>query len=257
MSSRVLTSLRLRSADAADRLRGRHDPLVPPRRLQFVGAGDFAATGDEFLGHLVDLAGLEPTCDVVDIGCGIGRIARPLARYLTSGSYAGFDVDPRGIAWCEKRYPPGRFHFTLADLRNARYNPTGAASARDYRFPYDDDRFDVAVMTSVVTHLQAPEAEHYLAESLRVLRPGGRLLATFFLLDDASRAALRAGRTTIPFPTDPEEAEMAVADPDLPEEAVAFDVAWVRERLDVRSIEPGTWRGAPGRSYQDIVIACA
>jgi SAM-dependent methyltransferase len=112
-------------------------------------------------------------------------------------------------------------------------------------------------MTSVVTHLQAPEAEHYLAESLRVLKPGGRLLATFFLLDDGSRAALRAGRTTIPFPIDTEEAEMAVADPDLPEEAVAFDERWVRERLDVRRIEPGTWRGTPGRSYQDIVVACA
>jgi hypothetical protein len=115
-------------------------------------------------------------------------------------------------------------------------------------------------MTSVVTHLQAPEAEHYLAEAVRVLRPGGRLLATFFLLDDASRAALRAGRTTIPFPIANEEAEMAIADPDLPEEAVAFDVAWVRERLDVRSIDPGTWRGMPSppaRSYQDIVIACA
>jgi SAM-dependent methyltransferase len=257
MPSRVATALKLRAADAADRVRGRHDPLVPPRRLQFVGAGDFAATGDEFLRHLTDLAGLNPASDVLDIGCGIGRIARPLASYLTTGTYAGFDVDPRGIAWCAERYPVERFRFTLADLHNARYNPAGTASARDYRFPYEDDRFDVAVMTSVVTHLQAPEAEHYLAESLRVLRPGGRLLATFFLLDADSRAALRAGRTTIPFPIDNEEAKMAVADPDLPEEAVAFDERWVRERLDVRSIDPGTWRGTPGRSYQDIVIACA
>ena len=258
MLHRAATALKLRCADAADRLRGRHDPLVPPRRLQFVGAGDFVATGDEFLGHLTQLAGLTPACDVVDIGCGIGRIARPLAAYLTTGTYAGFDVDPRGIAWCAQRYPADRFSFTLADLHNARYNPAGTASARDYRFPYEDDRFDVAVMTSVVTHLQAPEAEHYLAESMRVLRPGGRLLATFFLLDDDSRAALRAGRTTIPFPIDPEETEMAVADPDLPEEAVAFDVRWVRERLDVRSIDPGAWRGTPtARSYQDIVIACA
>jgi SAM-dependent methyltransferase len=255
--SRAVTALKLRSADAVDRVRGRHDPLVPPRRLQFVGAGDFVATGDEFLGHLVALADLTPQSDVVDIGCGIGRIARPLARFLTTGTYAGFDVDPRGIAWCAQRYPADRFSFALADLHNARYNPAGTASARDYRFPYADDRFDVAVMTSVVTHLQAPEAEHYLAEALRVLRPGGRLLATFFLLDDDSRAALRAGRTTIPFPTDDAEADMAVADPDLPEEAVAFDERWVRERLDVRAVHPGAWRGAPGPSYQDIVIACA
>lgn len=258
--SRAAIALKLRSADALDRVRGRHDPLVPPRRLQFVGAGDFAATGDEFLGHLIALADLTPRSDVVDIGCGIGRIARPLAGYLTSGRYAGFDVDPRGITWCAERYPADRFSFTLADLRNPRYNPDGAASARDFRFPYDDDAFDVAVMTSVVTHLQAPEAEHYLAEAQRVLRPGGRLLATFFLLDDDSRAALRAGRARLSFPPDDEESEMAVADPDLPEEAVAFDERWVRARLDVRRIEPGTWRGIPSppaRSYQDIVIACA
>lgn len=253
---RASTALRLRAADALDRLRGRHDPLVPPRRLQFVGAGDFLATGDEFLGHLVDLAGLEPRSDVLDVGCGIGRIARPLAGYLTTGRYAGFDVDPRGIAWCRERYPADRFRFDLVDLRNARYNPDGRLSPLDFRFPYDDDAFDVAIMTSVVTHLQAAECEHYLRETMRVLRPGGRLLATFFLLDDGSRAALRAGRTTIPF-HDFEEAEMAVSDPRLPEEAVAYDARWVRDRLDVRRIEPGTWRGTDGRSYQDIVIACA
>ncbi|MCW3008097.1 MAG: class SAM-dependent methyltransferase [Solirubrobacterales bacterium] len=259
LSARAATALRLRAHDALDRARGRNDPLIPPRRLQFVGAGDFAAVGDEFLGHLVDLAGLTPRSDVLDIGCGIGRVARPLAGYLDAdGSYAGFDVDPRGIEWCAARYPADRFSFALADLHNLRYNPTGTQSAREYRFPYADDAFDVALMTSVVTHLQAPEAGHYLAEAIRVLRPGGRLLATFFLLDDESRAAMRAQRTSLTF-QHPDE-EVAVADPALPEEAVAYDERWVRERLDVHSIEPGTWRGKPSasaRSYQDIVIACA
>src|SRR3954449_7001321 len=92
VQGRAATSLKLRAADALDRVAGRHDPLVPPRRLQFVGAGDFVATGDEFLGHLVALADLTPQSDVVDIGCGIGRIARPLAHFLTTGTYAGFDV---------------------------------------------------------------------------------------------------------------------------------------------------------------------
>jgi SAM-dependent methyltransferase len=257
-AARVATALRLRAHDALDRVSGRHDPLIPPRRLQFVGAGDFAAVGDEFVDHLTALAGLTPSSAVLDVGCGIGRVARPLVDYLdATGSYAGFDVDPRGIAWCRERYPADRFSFTLADLHNLRYNPTGTQSAREYRFPYPDDAFDVALMTSVVTHLQEPEAEHYLAEAIRVLRPGGRLLATFFLLDDASRAALRDGRTALTF-QHPDQ-EVAVADPTLPEEAVAYDVRWVRERLDVRSIDTGTWRGDPagGLSYQDIVVACA
>jgi SAM-dependent methyltransferase len=256
VSGRAATALKLRAQDALDRVSGRQDPLIPPRRLQFVGAGDFAAVGDEFLGHLVDRAGLTPGSAVLDVGCGIGRVARPLAGYLGGGgSYAGFDVDPRGIAWCAARYPEDRFSFVLADLHNRRYNPGGTQPAREYRFPYADDAFDVALMTSVVTHLQAPECEHYLAEAIRVLRPGGRLLATFFLLDDDSRAAMREQRTSLTF-QHPEK-EVAVADPTLPEEAVAYDERWVRERLDVRSIDPGTWRGSAGASYQDIVVACA
>jgi SAM-dependent methyltransferase len=257
VAARASTALKLRAQDALDRLGGRHDPLVPPRRMQFVGAGDFVAVGDEFLGHLVELAGLRPDSDVLDVGCGIGRIARPLAGYLTTGAYAGFDVEPLGIEWCRARYPE-RFRFDLADLRNGRYRPGGARSAAEYRFPHHDATFDVAVMTSVLTHLPAPEAERYLAEARRVLRPGGRLLATFFLLDDGSRAALAAGRAAIAFGA--ADGPTAVADPALPEEAVAHDEAWVRERLDVLAIERGGWRGAstaPARSFQDIVVACA
>jgi SAM-dependent methyltransferase len=252
---RAATSLKLRAADALDRVTGRHDPLVPPRRMQFVGEGDFVATGDEFLGHLTDLAGLEPTSDVLDVGCGIGRMARPLAGFLRGGSYAGFDVNEMAIRWCRQRYPAS-FRFDVADLYNARYHPGGTQEAREYRFPYDDAHFDVVLMASVLTHLMAPEADRYLAEARRVLRPGGRLLATFFLLDDRSRAALDAGRTAIAFGAP--DGPVAVADPGLPEEAVAYDVAWVRERLDVRSIDEGAWRGEPhgARTFQDLVVAC-
>ena len=256
MPGRATTALKLRAADVLDRARGRHDPLVPPRRLWgTVGQGDFAAVGDEFLGHLVALADLTPASDVLDVGCGIGRIARPLAGFLDHGTYAGFDVDRHAIDWCRAHYPADRFRFDVADLRNARYHPEGTQDARTFRFPYDDGSFDVAVITSVLTHLLEPEAEHYLAETLRVLRPGGRLLATFFLLDDASRSALRDGRAAVAF-RDPDR-PVAIADPEIPEEAVAYDLAWVRERLDVSAVEPGAWRGTPGRSYQDMVIASA
>jgi len=253
---RAATSLKLRAADALDRVTGRHDPLVPPRRLQYVGQGDFVATGDEFLRHLVELAGLRPTSDVLDVGCGIGRVARPLAGYLTTGGYCGFDVNEMAIRWCRARYP-ARFRFDVADLSNARYRPSGGQAAREYRFPHDDASFDVVLMASVLTHLLAPEADRYLAEACRVLRPGGRLLVTFFLLDGSSRAALAAGHTAIAFGAP--DGPVAVADPALPEEAVAYDLAWVRERLDVHSIDPGAWRGEPraARSFQDLVVACA
>jgi len=260
---RARTSLRLRALDARDALAGRRDPLVPPRRMQFVGRGDFAATGDEFLAYFRDLAGLTPEQHVLDVGCGIGRMARPLANYLDRerGAYDGFDVDREGIGWCRRAY--GRrhpnFRFQVADLFNRRYHPGGAHRAADYRFPYEDDRFDLVVATSVYTHLLEEEAAHYLAESARVLAPGGRLFATFFVLDEEARARIAAGESGLAF-LDP-GAHVAVLSEDLPEEAVAYDRGWIEQRLAAEGLalqawRPGTWSGrADGLSFQDIVVA--
>jgi SAM-dependent methyltransferase len=258
-----MISLRLRVLDARDRLSRSRDPLVPPRRLQFVGRGDFAETGDEFLGHFRELAGLEPGERVLDVGCGIGRMARPLAGYLdpANGSYEGFDVHGEAIGWCRRRYGRAHpnFHFVLADLFNRRYHPGGAHSASEYRFPYDDGSFDLVIATSVFTHLLEEEAEHYLAESARVLAPGGRLFATLFLLDAVSRAKIAAGEAGLPFLDAGEH--VAVVSDEMPEEAVAYDARWVAERLSAHRLEvgelrPGTWSGREdGLSLQDIVVA--
>jgi SAM-dependent methyltransferase len=254
---RARTSVRLRALDARDRIAGRGGRLVPPRRLQFVGEGDFVATGDEFLSHLVALCALRPEDRVLDVGCGIGRLARALAGYLSvDGAYAGLDVNADGIAWCRRRYAHfPQFAFVHADVRNARYNPGGAGEAVAYAFPFEDGSFDVAVLVSVLTHLTADEVLHYLGQVRRVLAPGGRMLATFFVLDgEAPAPALAFG---------PPDGGMAVVDAALPEEAVAYEAEWVLEALraaglDLVDLHPGTWTGrAHGLSFQDLVVARA
>jgi SAM-dependent methyltransferase len=234
---------------------------VPPRRLDFVGHSDFVATGEEFLGHFTQLGGLQPSARVLDVGCGIGRMARPLTRYLSAeGSYDGFDINGEGIAWCRERYRAHpRFTFTEVDLFNKRYNPQGTQSADAFTFPYADGAFDFALATSVFTHLLEGEAERYVAETARVLAPGGRAFTTWFLLDEGSRAAVAAGRAGLPF-LDVHE-RVAVVSDDVPEEAIAFDRAWVAgafaaHGLTVAAVHEGTWRGDEGAtSFQDFVIA--
>lgn len=260
---RAATSLRLRALDLRDRVTGRADPLIPPRRAHFVGhaESDFAATGDEFLAHFVGLGGLKPTDRVLDIGSGIGRMARPLAHHLDGGTYDGFDVNPAGIAFCAERYAaaghPG-FTFTVADLYNSRYNPAGTQSATAFTFPYADATFDFALATSVFTHLLEGEADRYLAEAARTLAPGGRLFATWFLLDDDARAAIAGGRAALAF-LDAHEPVAVISD-EVPEEAIAFDrAAWLapalrRHGFAAPEIHAGTWRGGAGPSFQDIVV---
>jgi SAM-dependent methyltransferase len=260
---RARTSARLRALDLRDTVSRRRDRLTPPRRLDFVGHSDFVATGDEFLAHFVELGGLQPGERVLDVGCGIGRMARPLAGYLSSdGSYDGFDVNRDGIGWCRRRYRRhANFRFQVADIFNARYNPRGAHRADEYRFPYDDASFDFVLATSVFTHLLESDATHYVAECERVLAPGGRLFATFFLLNDTSRALMAEGEAGLTF-LDVDE-RLAILDESLPEEAVAYDDEWVFETLRGNGLEliglhPGSWSGREEFvSFQDIVVAHA
>lgn len=261
MARRAMTSLRLRAADIADRLRGRHDPLVPPRRLNFVGDSDFVATGEEFRAHFHELAGLRRHDRVLDVGCGIGRMARVLTTELAPpGSYDGFDVVAAGIDWCRARYPDhtqAPFRFVHADLHHPVYNPAGTGAAESFRFPYDDGAFDLVIATSVFTHLLPTRADHYLGELARVLAPGGRSLTTWLLLDPGHPPTAGAAFSFQPAAEDPAH----VADPDDPEVAVAYPTGWLGERLSAhglqlrRPIEPGSWTGRTGRSFQDIVIA--
>jgi len=91
--------------DASDLLPGRREETVPPRGLVYVGSGDFRAIGDEFLHYAVRLGGLTASDRVLDIGCGLGRIARPLTAYLdATASYEGFDPVPQAIAWCRRHF---------------------------------------------------------------------------------------------------------------------------------------------------------
>jgi SAM-dependent methyltransferase len=263
MLGRALTSLRLRGLDARDRALGRADALVPPRRLRgFAGDSDFLATGAEVLGLLRAHGGLEPGSRVLDVGCGIGRVARTLVGVLdpaAGGAYVGFDPVAEAVAWCAARYP-APFAFVHADLRNDLYNPAGAVAAAEYRFPVQDGWATLAVATSVYTHLERAEAERYLGETGRALAPGGAGVMTFFLLDDGSRAALAAGRTRQAFAH--AEAAQAIADPEVRMAAVAHErgsvLAWAAlAGLEVAAVHEGTWRGGAGLSYQDLVVVRA
>ncbi len=102
--------------------------MIPPRGMIFIGAGDFEQIGKDFRKHFIELGDLQPDDRVLDVGCGIGRMAIPLTSYLSKeGEYWGFDIVKKGIEWCQKRISPkyANFHFLHSDIYNKEYNPKG------------------------------------------------------------------------------------------------------------------------------------
>ena len=151
-------------------------PMPSEEERQYVGAGNFKEIGDDFLQLFTRLGHLKPSDDVLDVGCGIGRMALAMVNYLEPTSrFEGFDIVKHGIDWCERnittRWP--NFNFKHSDIYNKCYNEPGRQVSRKYRFPYEDNSFDFAFLTSVFTHMLPRDMESYLGEIHRVLRPGG------------------------------------------------------------------------------------
>lgn len=131
-------------------LRGKH---VAWRRL----LDDLALRGDE---------------DLLDVGCGHGAVLLVAARRLPDGQARGLDL------WRSQDQSGNRLEATQA---NAEADGVAARVVLDTgdmtAMPYPDDRFDVVVSSLAVHNLSDPALRaQALDESLRVLRPGGRLV---------------------------------------------------------------------------------
>lgn len=236
-------------------------PDPPPEFITLVGTG-YRDVALEFLEYFIDRGGLQPGDRVLDVGCGMGRMAYGLAGYLdpASSAYRGFDIVPELIGWARKeissRHP--NFRFDHAPIHNSHYNPTGTLAPEEYVFPYPEDSFDFVILTSVFTHMSGPIIRHYLDEIRRVLRPGGRAVVTCFLLNGESQALIASGgsRLDLVHPY----GDGRVAFPDNPDYAIGFDETafgdWLADRgMRVRETLYGSWCGRDEFvSYQDILI---
>lgn len=225
----------------------------------FTGGGDFLANGLLFKAHFMELAGLRPDERVLDIGSGLGRMAIPLTDYLTRpDAYEGFDVVQEAVNRCKAQIsrPYPNFSFTWVPLHNDLYTADGAR-ASEFTFPYPDADFDFAWATSVFTHMDRNEVARYLAETRRVMRPGGRFLATFFLMDSQAEASSQGG----PYAFKVQRDGVWFMDAEVISANVAFspeDVEAMAKAAGWSSVEVhfGRWsgRGGPTLDFQDLVL---
>jgi SAM-dependent methyltransferase len=254
------TRLALAALAALERIAAAEDYPLPCERGVVMATPQFRDIGMEFLWYFVAEAGLAPDDNVLDIGCGGGRMAAALLYYLDGGSYHGFDIHPESIAWCERSIAvrDARFRFEHIDVENPAYH-SSPNSALELAFPVADGSVDFAIATSLFTHMFSEEVGHYLSQAARVLRPGGVLFATAFLLTPASLAEYgRTGGYVVSFPH--EHRGSLIADRQRPEAAVAHFAEPFSALVAAAGLFPerhlaGSWSGQRSAvNLQDILV---
>jgi SAM-dependent methyltransferase len=107
--------------------------------------------------------GLQPDGYVVDVGCGSGRLAKPLSQYLT-GKYLGIDIVPELVNYARNLVARPDWRFEIAS---------------GFHIPEQDSQADMVCFFSVFTHLLHEQSYVYLQEAKRVLKPGGKIIFSF------------------------------------------------------------------------------
>lgn len=211
--------------------------------------------------------------DVLDVGCGSGRLAHAMAPLLGTGQYVGVDIAKDDIdrakrIWSNPRPDAPRISFLHLDHANRTYAPGQAAKFPPY--PFADGSFDLATALSVWTHLNHDDAVFYLGEVSRCLRPDGKAIITFFVLDEGYQEFLKTRPAENPYSKrDPKKHTFDLSTDGFddwrhpswvktPEEMIGVTSKGLAELeassgLKVETIHRGNWRSRPGLFYQDVV----
>jgi SAM-dependent methyltransferase len=136
--------------------------------LQLIwGEGFLSPGGADELSRLFESTDIRG-CEVLDIGCGLGAVDELLVTQYGASSVIGIDVDPvllEGLlARVERAGLTGR-------IRGVKVEPG--------KLPFPDGHFDVVFSKDSL--VQIPGKPALFAEVLRVLRPGGRFIASDWL----------------------------------------------------------------------------
>jgi ubiquinone/menaquinone biosynthesis C-methylase UbiE len=237
-------------------------PPPPDTLVQHVGGGDFLSIGQSLCQQVVQV-GLKPEQVILDVGCGVGRLAVPMTDYLSpQGRFYGFDVHRPSIEWCvehiSSRFP--HFHFDLLDVFHPHYNPGGVLLPTKFQFPYEDQSLDFVSLWSVFTHLQLPEIDHFCSEIRRTLRSGGSILISCFLLTQNREECEKKSdfyRGLMPI-----SPLVKAMDPAIPERALAYEEqrflgGLEKHGFSIGEIQYGTWCGTELHTflgYQDRIV---
>lgn len=237
-----------------------YPPISLRRRIGFLSG--FDGVPCEFVAYLKLLCGLNPTSRVLDMGCGCGLLELELEKVLTRGECCGFDIHRPSIEWAAKHigHRSPHFRFIHADIYNEAYWPAGRLDAGTFLTRFQVPPFEIIIAKSLFTHMLPDELPLYFDAVAANLKPDGKAMLTFFLLNEDQAHHEASGRNQITFLPPDGESTHRIRYRNAPTAAVAYQERPLLARLasaglQVMETRYGSWSGRDdGLSFQDMLI---
>ena len=138
----------------------------PSKRNRQWTQEEFFATGRKEIEAVLGYAArvglcIDRTSPALDFGCGVGRLTRALAKYFPE--CCGVDISPTMISMARELNGdrPGCYFQLNQDTQLQRLQ---------------DNYFGFVYSSLVLQHIAPPGSHQYIAELIRVLKPGGVLI---------------------------------------------------------------------------------
>ncbi len=214
----------------------------------------------KWLGYLIQRAGLKPTDNILELGCGEGNIYYDLAYYLTSAArYEGIDFSEKVIDCAQQEITSRKpnFNFQWHNIYHPIYNAKGTMPMTEFILPYPEGSFDAICISNLFTHLSSIDVRHYLHQIQRVLKVGGKCLFACFLINYESQKLIADGKSSQDLVYEIEGG--FCLDPELPEKTIGFQesllIDWIKESgLTIVGKYYGSWCGRKSFTRQDLLI---
>jgi len=123
--------------------------------------------------HIVAAAGVADGRSVLDVGCGFGGTLEHIRARNVDCQLAGVNIDERQLQWARRLLHDDRIGFVAAD---------GCC------LPVADASVDHVLAVECIFHF--PSRKSFFAEVARVLRPGGTLALSDFVMAPGALAAV-------------------------------------------------------------------
>jgi len=208
---------------------------------------------------------------ILDVGCGTGLLGIASEPFIgEAGKYTGIDVMKNNIDFCRGHYPSSNFEFIHFDVANPVYAP--AQKDIKSKWPVASESFDLVTALSVWTHLNEEDALFYFNEISRILKPNGKAIVTFFLLDETYRNSLgirsnqegrfhmtSQNRWVFDQPSYGSNMWFHPKWAQVPENAIGITEAGLdrliaSSKMKLIEHHQGNWKEVPGAFFQDVLI---